>query len=228
MTIARGERERLPNRRSREQVGSVTASVAGLRLHMSCCCDAAKGAWMRPLAALLLLAPLVAGLFALGGQVGRWTDERMYAGAGAATLRDMREGQGRPGTSLLGDARPQDASAPHDLPSLPDRLIIDVRDQREHPATRYEVWAAIRDAFPPEEYVRAMLVAWCESRGDPLRVGRYGERGVMQIHPVHRPFAEALGYTWDSMLELGQNIAVAAALARRDGFGIWSCSSATW
>ena len=56
------------------------------------------------LLALLLLPLLVAGLLALGGQVGRWTDERMYAGAGAATLRDMREGQGRPGTSLLGDS----------------------------------------------------------------------------------------------------------------------------
>ena len=37
---------------------------------------------------------------------------------------------------------------------------------------------------------KAWAVALCESRGDPRAVGRAGERGLFQIHPVHFGWAK--------------------------------------
>ena len=80
-------------------------------------------------------------------------------------------------------------------------------------------------------------VALCESGADIdhdgvldsvnlWATGAAGERGPMQLHPVH---ADALvadeGYEWGDMYRLGPNLAVAHALYElAGGFGPWSCS----
>lgn len=71
---------------------------------------------------------------------------------------------------------------------------------------------------------QALAVARCESQlqPDPGR-GAAGEIGIMQIHPVHRPWLEELGYPWSSLLHAGTNLRVAWLLQQRDGWGAWSC-----
>ena len=66
----------------------------------------------------------------------------------------------------------------------------------------------------------AVRVARCESSFDPSRTGKAGERGVMQVHPIHRGLIESMGFTWDDMYEVGPNLDVAFALSR-NGWGPW-------
>lgn len=70
----------------------------------------------------------------------------------------------------------------------------------------------------------ALRVARCESTMRPDAVGRAGERGLMQVHPVHRARIERLGYTWDQMLQPGPNLAVAHDLYREQGWRPWTCA----
>ena len=70
----------------------------------------------------------------------------------------------------------------------------------------------------------ATRIARCESTWNPRAVGAAGERGLMQIHPVHRPWLEALGYPWPSMWHAGTNLRAALLLyERRGGWDDWSC-----
>ena len=39
--------------------------------------------------------------------------------------------------------------------------------------------------FPAENVERVLRVMTCESHGDPNATGGVGERGLMQIHPIH-------------------------------------------
>lgn len=184
---------------------------------------------MRPLAALLLLGALVWGVFE--ERVGGSTGERATLNASQSTSnkRDM----GIP-SSLL-PAPPAivspTATPPPESTQVPQAFIIDVQDQRERAVTPYTVWAAIMVAFPESEWSRAALVVWCESRYRPAAVGRAGERGLAQIHPVHIPLIASLGYTWDQMFELEPNLAVARALYDNAGH-VWTpwvhCGKQAW
>lgn len=71
---------------------------------------------------------------------------------------------------------------------------------------------------------KALDVAHCESRFVTTTVGDLGERGVFQIHPVHIPYLQERGMTWDSMFDVSANIAYAYDLYGRAGWGPWSCA----
>jgi len=66
------------------------------------------------------------------------------------------------------------------------------------------------------------LVA-CESSWNRWAVGRYGERGLFQIHPVHRARIAAMGYSFDDMFEAEPNIRVAVEIRRVQGLKAWTC-----
>jgi len=59
---------------------------------------------------------------------------------------------------------------------------------------------------------------------DANAVGSAGERGMMQIHPIHRMgLVYTLGYTWDEMFQPGPNMVVASAIHDALGWSAWSC-----
>lgn len=74
----------------------------------------------------------------------------------------------------------------------------------------------------------AVRVSHCETVGtfDPHSTGDAGERGLMQIHPVHKERIARMGFTWDQMYEPGPNLEVAAAIYAESGWRPWTCRSA--
>ena len=86
--------------------------------------------------------------------------------------------------------------------------------------TPLEVRCVIRRTFPPGLVAAALCVAWAESRDQPRTVGSLGERGVFQLHPVHRAWiGEA---RWRRMFDPVTNAAVALVLVRHAGWSPWS------
>lgn len=71
---------------------------------------------------------------------------------------------------------------------------------------------------------KALSVAWCESRYNPGTVGAAGERGLMQIHPVHIQYLGNYGLTWDDMFDPAANLTYAYALYSSQGWGPWTCA----
>jgi hypothetical protein len=71
---------------------------------------------------------------------------------------------------------------------------------------------------------KALSVAWCESRYNPGTVGAAGERGIMQIHPVHIQYLGNYGLTWDDMFDPAANLTYARALYNSQGWGPWTCA----
>lgn len=70
----------------------------------------------------------------------------------------------------------------------------------------------------------AKRVIACESTWNPQAVGRAGERGLAQVHPIHRQRIEAMGFTWDDMFDPVSNLTVAHALWSEQGWRPWSCA----
>lgn len=191
---------------------------------------------MRPLAALLLLPPLVTGLFVLGGQVGRWTDRVVVqepARAQSAALPSSHnvvqvvspaQSSVLPAFSAHGAGEPPSQRADWiarvvagATPVNP--LIVDVRDQRSHPVTPYAVWAVVRDAFPPHEYVRAMRVAACESTNNPalryLDVNGLVSAGMFSVQE----------HIWGAVPpDLPGQARQAAAIVAEYGWRPWACA----
>lgn len=64
----------------------------------------------------------------------------------------------------------------------------------------------------------------CESTFNPHAVGSAGERGLTQVHPVHRPRIEAMGFTWDDMFDPRANLDVAYSIWSEQGTRPWSCA----
>lgn len=77
--------------------------------------------------------------------------------------------------------------------------------------------------IPTEMAVHAAGVIQCESSWDPYAVGALGERGLLQISPIHRQRIQALGYTWDDMFDPAANLAVAESLWWESGWWPWGC-----
>lgn len=63
----------------------------------------------------------------------------------------------------------------------------------------------------------------CESTMNPRAVGSAGERGLTQIHPIHRQRIERLGFTWDDMFDPAANLTVAFDIYSEQGARPWSC-----
>ena len=73
---------------------------------------------------------------------------------------------------------------------------------------------AVERYFPPDERVKALRVALCESGGDPAAVGGAGERGTFQVRPdYHGPVHETVD---------GQ-VRQAAEIYERKGWRPWTC-----
>lgn len=77
--------------------------------------------------------------------------------------------------------------------------------------------------FPASQIGNVCSVMDCESEGFAGAVGKAGERGLMQIHPVNRPALRLAGLTWGSMFEPDSNLRFAASLWRERGWGPWTC-----
>lgn len=63
----------------------------------------------------------------------------------------------------------------------------------------------------------------CESNWNRWAVGAAGERGLTQIHPVHKGLVARMGYTWAQMHEVEPNLRVAAEIRRTQGLRAWTC-----
>lgn len=94
-----------------------------------------------------------------------------------------------------------------------------------HASDELAVVRAVNATFPVEERAHAMEIAYCESRFRPGKIGSLGERGVMQIHPVHIDFLYNIGYTWNQMLEVTPNVKVAYEIWELYGWEPWACVS---
>ena len=84
------------------------------------------------------------------------------------------------------------------------------------------VWSLELPAAPLPEAMaqKAYAVWWCESRMDDGAVGRAGERGVAQLHPIHAAEMERAGLDYDSGWD---RLTWAIRLWERHGWGPWSC-----
>lgn len=100
---------------------------------------------------------------------------------------------------------------------------------------RFEAWGLAHRWGPGWGRLMAR-VSSCETigsrTGEPnvRAVGRvYGERGLFQIHPVHRGEIEAwTRWTWDDMFEVEANVEMAMELLLRQGLGAWAASRWCW
>lgn len=72
----------------------------------------------------------------------------------------------------------------------------------------------------------AKRVIACESSWNPQAVGRVGERGLAQVHPVHRERIAAMGYSWDDMFDPRVNLEVAWSIYVDAGHSWrpWTCA----
>lgn len=72
---------------------------------------------------------------------------------------------------------------------------------------------------------QAIRVAHCEStlRADAISPGG-GNWGLFQINRIHRPRVEAMGFTWDQMLQGYENAVVAADIWAEQGWRPWTCA----
>ena len=75
------------------------------------------------------------------------------------------------------------------------------------------------------EFAKTYLnVANCESGYDQKAEGALGERGLMQINPVHIERIERLGFDWDGMYTGWKTIAVAYDIwSESESWDAWSC-----
>lgn len=78
----------------------------------------------------------------------------------------------------------------------------------------------------PGNDAKAIRVASCETGGtfNPRATGKAAERGLMQIHPIHRDRIRAAGFTWDEMYQIDANLRFAWLLFKERGWGPWTCA----
>jgi hypothetical protein len=85
---------------------------------------------------------------------------------------------------------------------------------------------SFRDAGWTQASMRwVLLMVECESMGDPYAVGRYErERGVLQVHPVHKGWLGDYGLSWDGMFDPAQNARAALVIFADQGADdAWTC-----
>ena len=87
----------------------------------------------------------------------------------------------------------------------------------------YDLWERITEPNIPAAMVPGTVaVIQCESRWDTTVVGAAGERGVLQIHPIHRGAMAAVGLDYESEHD---RIIWAVRLWQRRGWSpTWSCA----
>jgi hypothetical protein len=106
------------------------------------------------------------------------------------------------------------------------------------PAPPVEHRPTIRERITARMPWTFTLIAPCESTGDldssetwlPI-TGPAGERGLFQIHPIHRGVGGAIaraGRTWEEMYDVEANIDVALVLYADRGLLPWTPSRHCW
>lgn len=82
--------------------------------------------------------------------------------------------------------------------------------------------------FPPAQVDKALRVMWCESRGNPSAVNPTSRAsGLFQHMPQWwAARSAAAGFAGRSPFDPEANVATAAWLYQRDGWGAWSCGDA--
>ena len=81
--------------------------------------------------------------------------------------------------------------------------------------------SVIQTVFPAAEWEHAGCIAYHESGFNCGAVGAAAERGLFQIHPVHRARFTKYG-GWDKALDCTVNALVAAEIWREQGWGPWT------
>lgn len=95
----------------------------------------------------------------------------------------------------------------------PEPYVIDITDQLEHPAVRYDVWREIVAAFGPEHAECAAIIAGRESRFRTDAVGLLGEQGMFQVRAkYHGPVPR----------DVPGQVRQAARIHAASGFAPWS------
>lgn len=79
-----------------------------------------------------------------------------------------------------------------------------------------EVWAAVQAYFQASEWEQAMRVARCESGGtyEAAIIGAHGEQGIYQVRAVYHGAVPP---------DIAGQVAQAAGIVARHGWGPWSC-----
>ena len=107
-------------------------------------------------------------------------------------------------------------------PSVP----TDCLPEDKHPPTGFVLYVYALDKpalMLPEEMAReAWPVFECESRHETTAEGKQGERGVAQIHPIHRPELGSLGLDFNQEID---RLQFATILWRRSGWSDWACQT---
>ena len=75
-------------------------------------------------------------------------------------------------------------------------------------------------ATPAEMAEDAVEVVWCESRWNPEAIGWYGERGLLQVSPIHQPAMGRADLDYEREVD---RWLYAITLWDRQGWGPWSC-----
>lgn len=82
------------------------------------------------------------------------------------------------------------------LPIVALLLLVSGCQDRRDPVSQAVEW------FPVSEQATARCIVWLESSNDPATVGAAGERGLFQIHPMHRRDYEAFtGKPWSTVAD---------------------------
>jgi len=90
-------------------------------------------------------------------------------------------------------------------------------------------YSLIAATFPVEVVDYIYAIAYCESAGFRASVvygpetGSLGERGLMQLHPIHAWRFERRGWTWDDAFDPAKNLAIARELYDEQGVRPWAC-----
>ena len=133
----------------------------------------------------------------------------------------------RPTASPVPSPKPTPAPTPAPTPSLDERAAQAEAQADACPdmgCRRHHLEPIFREAWTTTGEDHAVnRVIPCESRWRRQAVGRAGERGTLQLHPVHRKRWESMGYSADDMHHVVPNTRVAESIYRESGWGPWSC-----
>lgn len=127
-----------------------------------------------------------------------------------------------PAAAQAPTATPAPAAAPEPAPAA--------EPEAAQPAPAATGGGSVEDAIAAsfgDVYAKAVRVARCESSLNPDAVSRNGANwGLFQINVVHRARVEAMGYSWDQILDPYVNAAVARSIYDESGWGPWGCRGA--
>lgn len=114
---------------------------------------------------------------------------------------------------------------------IPTETVVQVQVQQVQTQTQKAPLTNLQSSleaslWPEWSYSILTSIIACESGGIPTQTGKAGERGLMQVHPVHayKTVVQA-GYTWEQMYQPVPNLNVAYLIWQLQGWGAWSCAS---